>query len=68
VRSYKFTAKRQTTAPAGQRTSYYNLTAEFIAANRVRVTGIYSDQIADESGDAVNECSSGAESWRLKRN
>jgi hypothetical protein len=68
VRSYKFTAKRQTTGPPGQRTSYYNLEAEFIAANRVRVTGIYSDQVADESGDAVNECSSGSESWRLKRN
>jgi hypothetical protein len=65
VRSYKFKTKKQTEAGPGSPSVFYNIEAEVTAAKNVRVVGLYTEQVNDESGETVSSCESGTESWRL---
>jgi hypothetical protein len=65
VRSYKFKQQKQTEGGPGSPSTFYNIEAEVTSAKKVRVVGLYTEQVNDESGETVSSCESGSESWRL---
>jgi hypothetical protein len=63
--SYRFQAEKSAGGGVNEPSTFYNIVAEWPAAKRAHVDGIYNEEINNEEGSTVSSCDA-SDTWNLK--